>query len=275
MSMPTTQSQQLVAPDHPGDVISYQRSHVVITGNVTGAIFLSQLIVLSRQHSHTDGWISKTQHEWQALTGMTRSEHDSARKSLRTINLLEEARRGMPATLCFRLNKNQLEQLLPGSILAEGGCKLVCSEEPSADEVIDDEQKAAANQFAENSKLKRYKALEAVPGTPTATQKINWPLFTQHVGAVLYRLESKIHGSETKLKQLSQLKDAETVKQSQSLQTLIARIEYLLIGLIILAGLMLMVCLIIWWHQSGDHHGVAVKKSSSAQMSNAVRAPVK
>lgn len=267
MSIPTTQPQQPVAPAHLSDVISYQRSHVAITGNVTGAIFLSQLIALSPQYSHTEGWISKTQHEWQELTGMTRSEQDSARKSLRTLNLLEEARRGMPATLCVRLKYEQLEQVLPGSMLADEGRKLVCSEAHPADQILCDQQNGTANQFAENSKPLRDKTFDAPSGAPTATQMIN----ICYVSELLQRLEKGIQGTEKRLNQLNQINVTEATKQSQSVE----RIEIMLVGLIILVCLILTVCVFIRWYQPVAQHEVPVKKASSAQINNAVRPTVK
>ena len=87
-----------------------------LTGSVTAALLLGQCLywtrsVLRRQPER-DGWFWKTSAEWQRETGLSRREQDSARRRLRTLGLLDEERRGMPAKRWFCLDLAALGQQL-------------------------------------------------------------------------------------------------------------------------------------------------------------------
>ncbi|XEP27693.1 hypothetical protein LPA99_10750 [Salmonella enterica subsp. enterica] len=74
------------------------------------AVFLSQLVYW---HNRMDGgWMYKTQADIASETALTRDEQETARKRLVALGVLEEARRGVPATMHYRINTARLEALL-------------------------------------------------------------------------------------------------------------------------------------------------------------------
>ena len=102
---------------HPLDAvldrpIAFHRIFVDITAGVLPALFLSQAWYWSKRHDHEDGWFFNTQADWQAETGLSRYEQESARKTLKKLGILEEKLRGAPARLYYRLNKNRIAELL-------------------------------------------------------------------------------------------------------------------------------------------------------------------
>nr|WP_236115415.1 hypothetical protein [Citrobacter portucalensis] len=74
------------------------------------AVFLSQLVYW---HNRMDGgWMYKTQADIASETALTRDEQETARKRLVQLGVLEEARRGVPTTMHYRINAERLEALL-------------------------------------------------------------------------------------------------------------------------------------------------------------------
>lgn len=74
------------------------------------AVFLSQMVYW---HNRMDGgWMYKTQADITSETALTRDEQETARKRLVALGVLEEARRGVPATMHYRINTERLEALL-------------------------------------------------------------------------------------------------------------------------------------------------------------------
>ncbi|HAU5610514.1 conserved phage C-terminal domain-containing protein [Citrobacter freundii] len=74
------------------------------------AIFLSQMVYW---HNRMDGgWMYKTQADITSETALTRDEQETARKRLIQLGVLEEDRRGVPATMHYRINPERLEALL-------------------------------------------------------------------------------------------------------------------------------------------------------------------
>jgi hypothetical protein len=61
---------------------------------------------------HGREWFYKTQTDLEEETGLTRYEQEGARKKLVSCGVLEEAKRGIPAKLYFRVNQERLEELL-------------------------------------------------------------------------------------------------------------------------------------------------------------------
>lgn len=89
--------------------IAYQACFVRF-GGVTGAVLLSQFVYW---HNRMDGsWFYKTQKEIKSETGLSREEQETARRRLISAGVLEEARRGVPAKLFFRVKAERLEALL-------------------------------------------------------------------------------------------------------------------------------------------------------------------
>lgn len=74
------------------------------------AVFLSQMVYW---HNRMDGgWMYKTQADIEAETSLTRDEQETARKRLIALGVLEEDRRGVPATMHYRVDAARLEALL-------------------------------------------------------------------------------------------------------------------------------------------------------------------
>lgn len=72
-------------------------------GAITG-LFLSQLLYWSDKGRDEEGWIFKTQADFEAETGITRREQDTARKNLKAHGVLHEKRQGLPAQLFYRID---------------------------------------------------------------------------------------------------------------------------------------------------------------------------
>lgn len=68
--------------------IAFQRSFIRLDIGVTAALFLSQMIYWTNR-SDDDGWVYKTQEEWEEETGLSRYEQEGARKKLRSIGVLQ------------------------------------------------------------------------------------------------------------------------------------------------------------------------------------------
>ena len=92
--------------------IAFQRSFVRLGVGITGALLLSQIVYW--QNRMEGNWFYKTQADLEEETGLTRYEQEGARKKLVSCGVLEEAKRGIPAKLYFRVNQERLEELLVG-----------------------------------------------------------------------------------------------------------------------------------------------------------------
>lgn len=92
--------------------IAFQRSFVELGIGITGALMLSQCVYWHTRTTAKDGWFYKSQADWETETGMTRREQETARKRLEKAGFLEEARKGVPARLYFRVNVDALETAL-------------------------------------------------------------------------------------------------------------------------------------------------------------------
>jgi hypothetical protein len=88
--------------------VAYYPKLVKVTGSVNAAIFLSQLGYWTPKAADPDGWVYKTQVEWELETGLTRWEQETARRQLRERSILTETKRGMPARLFFRIDVDAL-----------------------------------------------------------------------------------------------------------------------------------------------------------------------
>lgn len=89
--------------------------------SVTAGLFLSQLLYWSDKGADAAGWVWKTQEDWENETGLTRYEQEGARKRLRSLGVIKEERRGLPARQYFQVDCDVLEKLLgekPQSIYA-------------------------------------------------------------------------------------------------------------------------------------------------------------
>ncbi|BDA54113.1 replication protein RepO [Raoultella ornithinolytica] len=91
--------------------IAFQRSFIRLDIGVTAALFLSQMTYWTNR-SDDDGWVYKTQEEWEEETGLSRYEQEGARKKLRSLGVLLEKRKGVPARLFYKVDNNALYQAL-------------------------------------------------------------------------------------------------------------------------------------------------------------------
>ncbi len=105
-----------------GDYITYFPSLTPVCGSHKAAAMLSVALSWTRNwlrhHPERDGWFWKNRTEWQRETCLSRHEQASARRALVAAGLIEEARRGMPARLYFRVDLDQLATRLADSIQA-------------------------------------------------------------------------------------------------------------------------------------------------------------
>ncbi|WJZ69955.1 hypothetical protein PVP_XSN000042 [Vibrio phage PVP-XSN] len=92
--------------------IAFHRSFISIGAGVTGALMLSQAVYWSQRTSDNSGWFYKTQADWEGETGLTRYEQEGARKKLRNLGVLEEAKRGVPCKTYYKVNFAVLDNLL-------------------------------------------------------------------------------------------------------------------------------------------------------------------
>lgn len=91
--------------------IAFHRPFVELGLGITGALFLSQALYWSRR-TNGSGYFYKTQDEWEAETGMTRREQETARKKLKSLGILEEKKQGVPCRVFYRINDKNLLLLL-------------------------------------------------------------------------------------------------------------------------------------------------------------------
>ena len=71
---------------------------------------------MERQRSAgSDAWWSHTLSEWKQDLGLTRRQIEKSRRRLRELGVLEEARRGIPARLFYRVDTGRVDDLLEGA----------------------------------------------------------------------------------------------------------------------------------------------------------------
>src|SRR5262245_57918553 len=102
-----------------GRHIAFHRRLVDFTESVKAALFLSQTIYWTRHGrdiAATDGWFLKTARQWEMETGLSAKEQGSARECLCDLAILQERRVGIPAKLHFRLQVDQLCELISDRI---------------------------------------------------------------------------------------------------------------------------------------------------------------
>ncbi len=90
---------------------------VVVNGKrtrlgVMGALLLSQAIYWQNRTTSEDGWFYKTREEWEAETGLSRREQETARRRLRSTDFWEEEQRGLPPRLYYRIDLLALKEAI-------------------------------------------------------------------------------------------------------------------------------------------------------------------
>jgi len=99
------------AIDNVGRPVAYYSNIARWLGSVGDAIFLCQLLYWYGKGKDPDGWIYKTQKEFEEETALSRYEQEHARRKLKSLGILEEERRGVPAKLYYRLNVDKMNEL--------------------------------------------------------------------------------------------------------------------------------------------------------------------
>ena len=99
--------------------IAYHRCFVSLGIGVTGAVMLSQAVYWAKRTSDPEGWFWKTCEMWEAETGLTRREQETARLMLRKKGLIQEEKRGLPVRIFYRVNFHAIEKLFISNKLHE------------------------------------------------------------------------------------------------------------------------------------------------------------
>jgi hypothetical protein len=92
--------------------IAYHPDIARVAGGIKAGIFLSQLLYWSDKGKRLDGYIWKTQEDWETETALTRKEQEGARRELKSRGLLDEKLQGIPAKLYYKIDTDQLYTLL-------------------------------------------------------------------------------------------------------------------------------------------------------------------
>ena len=98
--------------------IAFHRAFVSLGAGVSGALILSQAIYWAKRAP--TGWFWKTMEEWEAETGLTRTEQETARRKLRKLGVLIERKQGIPCKTWFTVAVDPLQTRLQES------CNLGC-----------------------------------------------------------------------------------------------------------------------------------------------------
>ncbi len=100
--------------------IAFHREFVTVTGTVNAALLLSQILYWSNRTTKPGKWFYKSSADWMEETGLTRHGLLSARRRLVALNIVSEMRRGVPATINYRLNVDILNELIASSCPKSG-----------------------------------------------------------------------------------------------------------------------------------------------------------
>ena len=98
-----------------GRVVAHHPCFARVFGGAACGLLLSQFWFwagTATVQERTGGWFWKAQHEITEETGLSRAETRTARRRLCALGVLQEERRGIPATLHFRLDREVLLRLL-------------------------------------------------------------------------------------------------------------------------------------------------------------------
>lgn len=90
---------------------TFKRSYVLISGSALAGLFLAQAAYLSGLARKNDGWFYHTREQWNNDILLTRYEQESVRAQLRTLGLLKEERRGVPAKLFYCVDFERIADL--------------------------------------------------------------------------------------------------------------------------------------------------------------------
>ena len=96
-----------------GDAVAFYPAFRKVLGlNAAATQFLSQAVYWTERTE--DGWFYKTTEEWNEELGLTIEEVKGARKKLKSIGVLSEKRKGIPAKLYYKVDTDELLAVLSG-----------------------------------------------------------------------------------------------------------------------------------------------------------------
>jgi len=96
-----------------GDAVAFYPAFRKVLGlNAAATQFLSQAVYWTERTD--DGWFYKTTEEWNEELGLTLEEVKGARKKLKSIGMLSEQRKGIPAKLYYKVDTDELLAVLSG-----------------------------------------------------------------------------------------------------------------------------------------------------------------
>lgn len=93
-----------------GRVVGYYPSLTKLTGSVNASLFLCQMLYWTARTHDEEGWIYKTQLEWEEEVGLSRYEQEYARKVLKKLGFLHEQYRECPRKLFYRLDLDAIDE---------------------------------------------------------------------------------------------------------------------------------------------------------------------
>jgi hypothetical protein len=77
------------------------------------SLFLCQALYWTKVKEKVgESWFYKSAVDWEEETSLTQQEQRTARKKLKELGILEEAVKGIPPTVYYKINKDQLRKLL-------------------------------------------------------------------------------------------------------------------------------------------------------------------
>jgi hypothetical protein len=85
-----------------------------VLGGINEALLFQQIAYWSDKGTDPD-WIYKTQADIEAETTLARTQQENARRKLRSLGVIEEQKRGVPARLYYRVNWDAIFALLESS----------------------------------------------------------------------------------------------------------------------------------------------------------------
>lgn len=104
-----TDALKAILTDRP---IAYYPGIAKALGDIKAALFLGQLAYWTPKAKDPDGWVYKTQVEWEDETALTRREQEHSRGILKERGILQEKRISVPARLYYRIDFDALARLL-------------------------------------------------------------------------------------------------------------------------------------------------------------------
>lgn len=85
--------------------------YLFLSGDQASADFLSRLIFWIPKTNNPDGWVYKTQDEWEMELGLSPKRQRTIRKKLRELGIIQERKIGIPCQLQYKVNFDVIDKL--------------------------------------------------------------------------------------------------------------------------------------------------------------------